>query len=111
MEEQKIDAIIQKLLDSQYFYIVKDENIVEGEYLTCCQQVYNYEMAANRKKTNADKMRARREKQKNKQDTNSPDNTCSTINNIPVSCEDFSQPKPGYCSNSYDDHSVDLFNM
>ena len=64
MEEFNVDSIFTKLLDNHFFYIIKDENVTSGEYLTCCQQVFNYEMAANRKKTNAEKQRLRREKQK-----------------------------------------------
>lgn len=67
MEETNVDSIITKLIDNHFFYIIKDETIVDGEYLTCCQQIYNYEMAANRKKSNNERQQKKREKDKAKQ--------------------------------------------
>lgn len=39
--------ILQKLIENRMMYVVQDETIEEGVWLTCTQQVYNYEMACN----------------------------------------------------------------
>lgn len=45
--EDAVDAMIQDLIQSQIFFSVQDESFEEGVWLTCPQQIYNYEMACN----------------------------------------------------------------
>lgn len=39
--------ILQKLIEHHLMYVVKDESVEAGVWLTCTQQIYNYEMACN----------------------------------------------------------------
>lgn len=45
--ENVVNAMIQDLIQSQFFFSVKDESLEGSVWLTCPQQVYNYEMACN----------------------------------------------------------------
>ena len=49
--EDVVDAMIQDLIQSQFFFSVQDESFEEGVWLTCPQQVYNYEMACNNRQS------------------------------------------------------------
>lgn len=47
IREDIVDAMIQDLIQSQIFFSVEDESFEKGIWLTCPQQVYNYEMACH----------------------------------------------------------------
>lgn len=49
--EDIVDAMIQDLIQSQIFFSVKDESFEDGEWMTCPQQVYNYEMSCNNRQS------------------------------------------------------------
>lgn len=50
ISKNKAEEILNACLDKKIFTIVSDESVMDGKLLTCCQQVFNYEMAANNRK-------------------------------------------------------------
>jgi len=68
IEPNKVHAILQDLINHRIFFCVQDTSVEEGVWLTCPQQVYNYEMACNNRQNsrarNARK-RMRQTEQKN----------------------------------------------
>ena len=69
ISKAKAEEILNACIEKKVFVIVSDESVMEGKLLTCCQQVFNYEMAANNRK------RARRD---NSQETSEETYTTET---------------------------------
>lgn len=63
IEEDKVNTMIQDLIQSQILFSVQDESIEKGVWLTCPQQIYNYEMACNNRQSS----RARNAKRRTQQ--------------------------------------------
>ena len=55
--------IIHDLVNNHEMYVVCDDGVEEGKFLTCPQQIYNYEMACQKRKTSRERqarLRAKR---------------------------------------------------
>lgn len=55
--------IIHDLVNNHEMYVVCDDSVEEGKFLTCPQQIYNYEMACQKRKTSRERqarLRAKR---------------------------------------------------
>lgn len=65
--EDVVDAMIQDLIHSHIFFSVQDESLEEGVWLTCTQQVYNYEMACNNRQSSRARNAKRRTRQAEQQ--------------------------------------------
>lgn len=63
IDEDVVDAMIQDLIQYQIFFSVQDESHEEGVWLTCPQQVYNYEMACNNRQLSRARNARRRAQQ------------------------------------------------
>lgn len=50
ISKNKAEEILKACLEKKIFSVVSDESVMEGKLLTCCQQIFNYEMAANNRK-------------------------------------------------------------
>lgn len=60
VERETAANALNDLLQENIFFAVKDESVEQGVWLTCPQQIYNYEMACNnRKKSRARKAKSR----------------------------------------------------
>lgn len=58
------EQIIQELINSRFFYVVQDNEVEDGVWMTCIQQVYNYEMACNNRQQSRKRKSKSREKAK-----------------------------------------------
>lgn len=63
IERDKVNAILQNLVQCHIFFSVKDESFEEGQWLTCPQQVFNYEMACNNRQSSRARNARRRARQ------------------------------------------------
>lgn len=45
--QDSIEAILKDLIDKKIMFLVSDESFEKGTWLTCPQQIYNFEMAGN----------------------------------------------------------------
>lgn len=57
------NKIIHDLVNNHEMYVVCDDSVEEGKFLTCPQQIYNYEMACQKRKTSRERqarLRAKR---------------------------------------------------
>ena len=95
IDDDAVNAMIQDLIQSQIFFSVQDESFEEGIWLTCPQQVYNYEMACNNRQLsrarNA-KKRARQAEQHNQFTGSPPSNFDSYGNTSSEASEDTDDP-------------------
>lgn len=86
IDKDKVKEIHRDLVQDRFFFQVQDKSFEEGEWLTCPQQVYNYEMACNNRQLsrarNA-KKRARQAEQNNSFTGSPPSNfnSCEKTNN------------------------------
>lgn len=63
LDIRKVDSIIHDLVNEHEMYVVQDNDVEEGRFLTCPQQIYNYEMACQKRKTSRERqarLRAKR---------------------------------------------------
>lgn len=69
--KEELKKVYDELIENDFFYEVSDSSITKGTYLTCIQQIFNYEMAASQRKRERDKKARQREAQReeNKQQT------------------------------------------
>lgn len=83
IEEDKVKEIHQDLVHHKIFFQVQDESFEEGEWLTCPQQVYNYEMACNNRQLSRARNAKRRAQQagQNNSFTNSPPSNIDSLEN------------------------------
>lgn len=51
------NQIIHDLVNNHEMYIVHDESVEEGKFLTCAQQIYNYEMACQRRQSSRERQK------------------------------------------------------
>lgn len=58
------EQIIKDLIELRFFYIVQDKEVEDGVWMTCTQQVYNYEMACNNRQQNRKRKSKSRENAK-----------------------------------------------
>lgn len=59
--------IYQSLIDNHIFYEVCDTSCIEGVWLTCPQQIYNFEMANNQRQKDRERQQKKRSKAKKKE--------------------------------------------
>lgn len=71
---ERVHTIIQDLIKKKLFFVVEDNSVEEGIWLTCPQQIYNYEMACNnRQQSRKRKSKSRtHEQNSNHQETQPP---------------------------------------
>lgn len=50
ISKNKVAEILEAIINSGIFAVVSDKSIMDGQLLTCAQQIYNYEMAASNRK-------------------------------------------------------------
>ncbi|MCH5337996.1 MAG: hypothetical protein J1E03_04380 [Acetatifactor sp.] len=62
LDEQCTTDILQALIDNRCMFVVQDTEVEEGEWLTCTQQVYNYEMACQKRFENRKRQKKHRAK-------------------------------------------------
>lgn len=79
---ETINNIVQECIKRKVFYIVEDSNVEEGQWLTCIQQIYNFEMAAHNRQTSRERQRRARSKmkEKNNEDDAVIDNKQAIVN-------------------------------
>lgn len=63
IDSNKVNDMLSDLINQQIFFLVQDESIEKGKWLTCPQQIYNYEMACNNRQSS----RARNAKRRTQQ--------------------------------------------
>lgn len=63
--EEIVKNALGDLISEKIFFVVQDERFEQGKWLTCTQQVYNYEMACNNRKSNRARKAKSRAKSKN----------------------------------------------
>lgn len=56
--------ILDSLIDTGLMYKVQDEQVEKGIWLTCTQQIYNYEMACQKRQTSRNRQAKRRERER-----------------------------------------------
>lgn len=61
LSQENLLEIYKALIAHHIFYEVSDESCIEGTWVTCSQQIYNFEMANNQRQ----KDRARQQKKRN----------------------------------------------
>ena len=66
INQQLTDEIIQKLIEMKLMYEVCDTEVEEGVWLTCPQQIYNYEMACNNRQQSRKRQANHRAREKEK---------------------------------------------
>lgn len=76
INQQTTHDIIQQLIQRRLMYVVQDSSIEEGVWLTCIQQVYNYEMACNNRQG-----ARRRQAKKRKEEQNMKEQLNDIIDN------------------------------
>lgn len=67
MEEADIKDCYNGLIDNHVFYVVEDNNYLDGEWLTDTQQIFNFEIlndsrAVDRKRKTAKRAKAKQDK-------------------------------------------------
>lgn len=56
------NQIIHDLVNNHEMYVVHDESVEEGKFLTCPQQIYNYEMACQKRQSSRERQKRLRAK-------------------------------------------------
>ena len=64
METEDLNTIYNVLVYNRIFFEVSDTNIIEGIWLTCPQQIYNFEMANNQRKKDRERQSKKRKSKK-----------------------------------------------
>lgn len=64
METEDLNTIYNVLVYNRIFFEVSDTNIIEGVWLTCPQQIYNFEMANNQRKKDRERQSKKRKSKK-----------------------------------------------
>lgn len=71
VEKNTVINALNDLVTEQMFFVVKDESVENGSWLTCPQQIYNYEMACNNRKLSRTRKAKSRANAKESQNTDS----------------------------------------
>ncbi|MCH5248495.1 MAG: hypothetical protein J1E98_01115 [Lachnospiraceae bacterium] len=112
VDEKCADMIIQDLLENNIFYVVSDEDIEVGQWLTCAQQIYNYEMACNKRRRGRDRQntcRANKKQNQEQQPVVAFQNNYSNNQNWSYACDNNVNHDDTDCNNTYYD-PFELFN-
>ncbi len=56
------NQIIHDLVNNHEMYVVHDESVEKGKFLTCPQQIYNYEMACQKRQSSRERQKRLRAK-------------------------------------------------
>lgn len=68
VDMNQTNQIIHELVDKRIMYVVQDDAVEEGKWMTCIQQLYNFEMASNNRKSARERQARRRERQNHPQE-------------------------------------------
>jgi len=81
----KTKTFYNALIENKIFFVIKDsEGILQGEYLTCIQQIYNYEMAnAKRKKSRETSNKRNQKKSSSAKTTEQTQSSANTDEELP----------------------------
>lgn len=75
IDMNQANQIINDLVEKRVMYIVQDNSVEEGKWMTCVQQLYNFEMASNNRKA----ARERQARRRGRQNTVCDDNQASQM--------------------------------
>ena len=64
------NQIIHDLVNNHEMYVVHDESVEEGKFLTCPQQIYNYEMACQKRQSSRERQKRLRAKRTEQSEQN-----------------------------------------
>lgn len=74
LDEDKVKNIYSELIKNKVLYEVEDKSICDCVYLTCTQQIYNWEMCNNKRQKEASRKAEYRKKQQEKLEQSEQDN-------------------------------------